>query len=82
LAEGERGIFNGVMRIDLNIASSLYLKIETGMLTQLRDHVIEEWHPGIHINRPSPINRETDLYRGLFGAPLNDRISTHSQIIP
>src|SRR5258706_13441638 len=49
LAEGDADVFDGVMRIDMQIARCLQLDIDHAVARALEDHLIEKGHAGIKL---------------------------------
>ena len=49
LAERERGVLDGVVRVDLEVALGLHGQVEAAVLAELGQHVVEERHAGVDV---------------------------------
>jgi hypothetical protein len=66
-AECERGIFYGMMFINMQVAIHVHLKVTPGMFGELVEHVVEEADTGIILRTALPVEIETDTDFGFPG---------------
>ena len=71
LPEGDAGVLDGVVGVDLQIALGLHAQVEAGVPAQLGDHVVEERHPGVGPAVAAAVQVELHGDLDLGGAPLD-----------
>src|SRR6266487_221222 len=77
LAEGQRGVLDGVVRVDLGVPLGLERQVEQAVPGELGEHVVEERHAGAHRGPAGAVQPQLDEDLGLLGLPLNPGGSVH-----
>src|SRR6202046_2032926 len=67
LAERDRGVLNGVVRVDLGVALGADGQAEAAVLAELVEHVVEERDPGLDLDRAGAVEVELDQQLRLLG---------------
>ena len=73
LTQRDRGVLNGVMRFDLDIALGAHGQVEAGMSAQRCQHVVVERDTGVDVHLPGAVEVELDDNVGFTGAAFNTR---------
>src|ERR1022692_1024308 len=70
LAERDRGVLDGMVRVDVGIATGPHEQLQPTVLAELGEHVVEERHAGCRIGAADAVQVKLDQDPGLRGDPL------------
>ena len=73
LAQRDRGVLDGVMRLDLDIALGAHGEVEAGVAAQRCEHVVIERDAGVDVDLPGAVEVEFDDDLGFLGAAFDTR---------
>ncbi len=71
LAEGDAGVLDGVVGVDLQVPLGLHPQVEAGVLAELGEHVVQERHAGVGAAGARAVQVELDGDGDLGGAALD-----------
>ena len=71
LAEHDRGVLDGVVAFDLDVAGGLDRQIEARVAAQRGQHVVEERHAGVDADLPGAVEIQLDDDVGFLGLAFN-----------
>ena len=77
LTEGERGVLDRVVSVDLEVALGPYGQVEQAVLADLLQHVVEERHAGVDVGVALTVEVDLDEDVRLLGLTLDLRRTTH-----
>src|SRR6202012_2579949 len=73
LPQHDRGVLDGVVPFDLDVALGADVQVEAGVAAQRGQHVVVERDAGVHVDLPGAIEVELDGDVGFAGAALDAR---------
>src|SRR5690606_36502705 len=76
-AQRERGVLDGVVGVDVQVALSLDGQVEQPVLAELRQHVVEEPDPGGHVHHARAVEVDLDLDGRLLRRALDAAYAAH-----
>src|SRR5918999_4211552 len=82
LAKGDSDVFDGVMRIDVQIALSFNVKVEHPMPRHLIQHVIKKRQAGVEIGSTRTVEVEGHRDLGFFGVAFDSRRLRKHSVLP
>src|SRR5690606_37886565 len=77
LTEGDRGVLDRVVAVDVQSAGGLDGQVEQSVLAELGEHVVEEADSGRHVHPTGAIEVDLDQHGGLLGAALDATNAAH-----
>ena len=75
LPQHDRGVLDGVMRLDLDVALGAHGQVEAGVAAQRGQHVVVERHTGVDVDLAGAVEVEFDDDVGFLGAALDTRVA-------
>ena len=73
LAEHDRGVLDGVVAFDLDVALGAHGQVEAGVAAQRGQHVVEERHAGVDVDDAGAVEVEFDDDVGFLGLAFDLR---------
>src|SRR5882757_1923542 len=77
-SQGDRGVLDSVMRIDLQVTVGAHGQVETTVLSELTQHVVVEANAGGDIGTPGAIEIKLQTHLRLAGHALDPADSAHA----
>ena len=77
LPERDRGVLDGVMRIDMQVSLDLDPQVEQPVLAERREHVVVETHAGRHVGTADAVEVDLDQHLGLARLPVDPADAGH-----
>ena len=77
LPESDRGVLDGVMRVDMQVTFDLDPQVEQPVLAERRKHVVVETHAGRHIRTADAVEVDLGQYLGLARLPVDPADAAH-----
>jgi hypothetical protein len=81
LTEGNAGIFDGVMKIDFDVALDFEVEIEKSVLGQQGQHVVEKRDAGLDVGFAGTVDIELEGNVGLTGLADNGSRAFHREVL-
>ena len=71
LTQRDRGVLDGVVSLDLDVALGAHGQVEAGVAAQRGQHVVVERHAGVDVDLPGAVEIELDDDVGFLGAAFD-----------
>ena len=71
LTQHDRGVLDGVVRLDLDVTLGAHGQIETGVGAERGEHVVEERHAGVDVDDAGAVEVQFDDDVGLLGGAFD-----------
>lgn len=77
LSEADADVFDGVMKVDINVALRRHREVEQTVLCEQRQHVIEESDASVDLGLPGAVEIQLQNDVGFSGAASDGRDASH-----